>query len=290
MSNPTTVLIVELEKQLAELEQTILQDEGYHAIPTVCGPDSLEQVQRVNPDVILLDLVTHAHTCGWQLLTELRTNKDTQGIPLLVISDTEQLLEDAKKSFNVRQEIFKPYDLDDLVKGVKAAVADVPLLPHPASPPSQGNLSVEAARVISRDAGNIISEWLKRVQRENILRSSANVPARILMNNISVWVIGLVSVLRYGSDYLGTAEIRQKLADHIQLAARHGVNLTEIIKQFEILRDLVWDTLEQSSLANLTTHDVFQLARTINTALDEVMVQVSQQYGESERPTNSSPQ
>lgn len=173
------------------------------------------------------------------------------------------------------------------MKGVKAAVAGIPLLPHPAPPPTQGELPAEAAAVISRYSGTIMSEWLKRVQREKVLGSPANVPARVLMDNISVWMIGLVSVLRYESNYVGTAEIRQKLAGHILLARGYGVNVTQIIKQFEILRDLVWETLEQSSLANLTTHDVFQLAKTINTALDEVMVQVAQQYEEKQPPAKS---
>jgi len=44
------------------------------------------------------------------------------------------------------------------------------------------------------------------------------------------------------------------------------------------LRDLVWTTLRESNLENLTTDDVFFLAQTVNTALDEVMVQVAAQY------------
>jgi CheY-like chemotaxis protein len=289
MSQPTTVLIVELDQQLAELEQIILNDEGFHAIPTVCGPDSLQKVQQVNPDVILLDLGMHTHSCGWQLLEELRANKDTQGLPLLVLSDTEKLLEDAKQSFNVRQELMKPFDIDRLVNGVKAAVAGTPLLPHPAAPPTEGKLSAEAAQVISREAVQIMAEWLKRAQQEKVLGSRSNIPARVLMNNISVWLIGLVSVLRYGVGYLGTAEIRGKLANHIHEAQNHGVTLAQIIKQFEILRDLVWQTLEHSSLADLTSQDVFQLGKTLNFALDEVMVELAEQYGPPAQDANPPP-
>ncbi|MGH2459632.1 MAG: response regulator [Chloroflexota bacterium] len=285
MSNQTTVLIVELEESLAELDRLVLYDAGYHAIPTVCGSDSMQQVQQINPDVIVLDLGVHAKTCGWHLLEELRASQDTQGIPLLVISDTEELLENAKQSFNVRQEMIKPFDIEDLVQGVRAAVAGTPLLPHPAPQPTQGKLYTNAAQVISAEGGTIMSEWLKRVQHERVLGSPPNVPARVLMGNISVWTMGLVSVLRYGESYLGTSEIDQKLAAHIREAERYGVTLGQVIKQFEILRDLIWETLENSSLAELTTPDVFQLGKTVSRALDEVLRQVATQYMEHPGPT-----
>lgn len=287
MSEPTTVLIIELDDALAELVHVILSDQGYQAIPTVCGPNSLQKALTVNPDVIVLDLGMHSKSCGWQLLGELRSNKNTQGIPLVVISDTEQLLENAKQSFNVRQELIKPYDIDTLIQAVKAAVAGVPLLPHPALPATQGKLASEAAEVISRKSGQIMAEWVRRVQQENALGNPSNVPRRILMGNISVWLIELTSILRYGPDYRGTAEIHQKLADHIHEARKNGVTLAQIIKQFEVLRDLMWETLEGSSLANLSAHDVFQLAKTTNAALDEVMSQVAEQYtGQPSKPAS----
>lgn len=278
MSSPSTVLIVELDQALAELAQTVLDDAGYHVVPTLCGPDSLQTALQMNPDVIVLDLGMHTHTCGWQLLKALRSNPDTQGIPLVVISDTEQLLEDAKQSFNVRQELTKPYDIEDLIKAVRAALSGTAMLPHPAPAPTQGKLSTDAAQAISRDAGQIMHDWLQKVEQENVLGSASNVPKRVLMDNISVWMIGLVSVLRYGEGYLGTSEIQDKLAEHIRDAKCHGVDLSQVIKQFEILRDLVWQDLEKSNLANLTTRDVFQLGKKVNTALDEVLVQISKQY------------
>jgi len=279
MPSPTTVLIIELDEALADLEREVLHNEGYEAIPMVCGPASMQSVKTINPDVIVLDLGFDTQSCGWQLLGELRSYPDTQGIPLLVISDTEPLLEHAQQSFNVRQEIIKPHGITDLINGVQAAVAGTPLLPHPAPPPTNEKISVEAAQVISREAIHIMAEWLRRAQQEKVLGSPPNVPIRILINNVSVWLIGMVSVLRYGPDQLGTPEIHAKLATHIQEVQGHEVTLAQMIKQFEILRDVTWETLKHSWLANLTTQDVFALAQTVNTALDEVLAQVAVQYG-----------
>lgn len=284
-----SVLVVELDEELAKLENLVLSDAGYAVTATVCGPSSLKQAEKLQPDVILLDLGMHQKTCGWQLLQNLRSNANTQGIPILVISDTEQLLTDAKESFNVRQELIKPYDIEDLEKGIKAAVSGTPLLPHPAPPPTTGALSVLAADAISQHAGNIMAEWLKwlnRIQSEKALGSPPKVPIRVLMNNISVWLIGLISVLLYGSGEIsGRSEIREKIRGHIAEARQHGITLGQIIKQFEILRDEARSTLEQANLENLTPADVFSMWRTLDGAIDEVMEQVAESYTESSEPS-----
>lgn len=124
-----------------------------------------------------------------------------------------------------------------------------------------------------------MEEWLRRAQQQQARGSRPNVPVRLLMNNISVWLIGLVSVLRYGPGHLGTAEIHDKLADHIHKTEEQGLTLAEVIRQFDSLRDVVWETLSHSSLANLTPKEVFALAQTENTAFDKVLAQVAEEYG-----------
>jgi DNA-binding response OmpR family regulator len=274
-----TVLIVELDPPLAELERIILEDGGYHAIATVCGPDSLQTVRSINPDAVVLDLGPHSRSCGWHLLEELRVNPNTQGIPLVVISDTEQLLTQAKLNFNVQQEMIKPYDISELVRSVQATLAGTPLLPHPAPSPTTGPISVQAAWAISQQSGRIMTEWLRRVQQKKVLGPRSSVPPRVLIENISAWLVGLVSALRYGPGYLGTAEIQAKLAGHIREAEAHQVTLPDIIQQFEILRDGLWEDLKNDrSLANLTAQDVFDLAQVVNVALDAVLAQVAETY------------
>jgi CheY-like chemotaxis protein len=277
--NKKKVLAIEVAKDLADLVQMILAEVGYDVTAIVCGPSAMDTAKTINPDVILLDLGYHAQSCGWDVLRKLRSDKDTQGIPLLVISDTEQLLDDAKRSFNVRQELLKPYDIDDVEKGIAAAVAGVPLLPHPAPAPTTGPLSALAAAAISREADAIMAQWLRRVQKERIVGPPGAIPLRVLMENSSVWLVGLVSVLRYGPEKIsGREEIRDKLVAYIREARQRGITLPQVIKQFEILRDEAWSALERATLEPLTTADVFALGRALNTAVDEVLAQIASVY------------
>lgn len=289
LSGPTSIMIIELDQALAELEDVILTGEGFEVTATVCSSSSLQQVLASNPDVIVLDLGPHTKACGWQLLEDLRTNPNTQGIPLLVVSDTEQLLEQAKLNFDVRRELRKPYDISDFISGVRSAVSGTAYLPHPAPPPTTGSIFIAAAQTISRRGGAIMAAWLRQVQQEKALGAPSNVPARVLMDNISVWIMELVSILRYGSGQTpGRSDIHAKLTDHIRDAQKYGANLVQTIRQFEILRNEVWQTLHQSDLGNLTTDDVFRLAHIVNTALDEVIVQVAELYNPPAPPRASS--
>jgi two-component system response regulator VicR len=286
--NRQRVLAIELNPDLADLVKQILEGEGYDVTAVLCGPATLATAKHVNPDVILLDLGLKAQTCGWDVLAALRSDPDSQGIPLLVISDTEQLLEDAKRSFNVRQELLKPYNIDDLVQGIQAAATGTAVLPHPAGPPTTDPLSVLAANTIASEGDSIMVSWLRRVQQEGVLGPTQSIQIRLLMDDVSTWLIGLVSRLRYGPTYvLGQAEIRDKILQHVQDALHRGVNLAQLIKQFEILRDEVWQALERAQLNQLNTADVFALGRTVNTALDDVLLLVAQEYERSSVPLAS---
>lgn len=274
-----TILVVELDLELADLDRVILSDAGYQVITTVCGPSSFQEAQRINPDAIVLDLGMRSRSCGWDLLAGLRADPDTQGIPLLVISDTQPLLNQAKQNFNVRQEIIKPFDIEDLEKGIKAALSDTPLLPHPAPAPTTDAVQVAAANALAHRSDKLMAKWLERVRAKHLLESPAHVPVHLLVNNASVWIVGLISTMRYGSGKIaGRRNIRTLLVEHIKRSREYGATLVQVIAQFEVMRDEVWRELEDAHLQQLTTKDVFLLSRVVNDALDSMTVEIARVY------------
>jgi hypothetical protein len=144
---------------------------------------------------------------------------------------------------------------------------------------------VLAAEAIAREGDALMVSWLRRVRQEQVLGPTETIVVRFLINDVSSWLMELVSVLRYGpEDVSGRAEIRDKIRRHIQEAHQRGIGLAQIIKQFEILRDEVWMVLERAGLEHISTTDVFALGRAVNTALDGVLVQIAQVYSSSTRP------
>jgi len=85
------LLIIDDNQGLVDLLDHYLTDHAYRVVSVHNGEDGLRMVQQLMPDAIILDLMMPGMD-GWELLQRLRTNSDTQDIPVLicsVISDPE---------------------------------------------------------------------------------------------------------------------------------------------------------------------------------------------------------
>lgn len=85
------VVIVEDDKMLAEIYQTLLNANGFTALVANDGRTGADLVKAEKPDLVLLDLML-PELSGDMVLYEIRTNeatKDTKVIMLTNISETE---------------------------------------------------------------------------------------------------------------------------------------------------------------------------------------------------------
>ncbi len=79
------VLLVEDEEQLRRVMKDLLEREGYQIVEAGDGIAALEQVDRHNPDVILLDLNLPGLD-GYGVLSQVRSRPTTAGIPVIVLT------------------------------------------------------------------------------------------------------------------------------------------------------------------------------------------------------------
>ena len=80
-----TVLLVEDEDPLRRVMRDLLEAEGYTVCEARDGSEALEQMDRHNPDVVLLDL-NLPNVDGFTVLTQLRSRTQTADLPILVVS------------------------------------------------------------------------------------------------------------------------------------------------------------------------------------------------------------
>ena len=69
-------LIVEDDVNIAELLKIYLQKDGFDTENAYDGEAALEQFQRLQPDIVLLDIML-PKLDGWQVCREIRKNSQT---------------------------------------------------------------------------------------------------------------------------------------------------------------------------------------------------------------------
>lgn len=114
------ILVVNDTQEILDLFRDILEDEGYDVSLYSYAFDDLVEVKRVNPDLILLDLIIDHEAHGWQLLQKLRMDRQTMTTPIIVCTAAIHLVRNLEGHLKEKGVgiVLKPFDIDDLVRAV----------------------------------------------------------------------------------------------------------------------------------------------------------------------------
>ena len=79
------VLVVEDERDVAELIRYNLTKEGYDVIVAPTGADAVKRTREVLPDLVLLDIMV-PELNGWEVCRRLKQDPDTRNIPVIMVT------------------------------------------------------------------------------------------------------------------------------------------------------------------------------------------------------------
>ena len=79
------VLVVEDERDVAELIRYNLSKEGYDVVLAPTGADALKQAHEVRPDLVLLDIMV-PQLNGWEVCRRLKQDTETKNIPVIMVT------------------------------------------------------------------------------------------------------------------------------------------------------------------------------------------------------------
>ena len=116
------ILVVNDTPEILDLFRDILEDEGY-AVSLYSHPfKDLAEIKKVRPDLILLDFIIGGEAHGWQLLQQLRMDRATATIPVIVCTAAVGLVRELEGHLKEKgvAVILKPFDIDDLLRAVTA--------------------------------------------------------------------------------------------------------------------------------------------------------------------------
>lgn len=84
-----TVLVVDDEFGVAEVLQSILEDEGYRVATAINGKQALARLSEFTPDLVMLDYMMPIMD-GTQTLTAIRSNTTFAKVPIIMMSSLEE--------------------------------------------------------------------------------------------------------------------------------------------------------------------------------------------------------
>lgn len=109
-----TIVIVEDDPEIRELETFLLGAEGYRVVGLPDGEGVAATVRDVHADMVLLDLMLPKKS-GNAVLVELGADEATRGVPVIVVSAYTKKLVSTPQ---VKQVLAKPFDVTDLLDAV----------------------------------------------------------------------------------------------------------------------------------------------------------------------------
>ncbi|PKQ28453.1 MAG: hypothetical protein CVT63_02600 [Candidatus Anoxymicrobium japonicum] len=116
------VLIVEDEPLVNEMITKSLRLEGYQVESARTGEEGLAKAKDTNPDLVLLDILL-PKIDGWEVLTKMRDNSRTRGIPIIMLT---ALADEKSKVQGLRggadDYITKPFSALELIARVETVL------------------------------------------------------------------------------------------------------------------------------------------------------------------------
>ncbi|MCP4349246.1 MAG: response regulator [Desulfobacterales bacterium] len=118
--NKKTVLVVDDEENIRKLLKKQLESEGYIVRLAQNGEEAVNHVKQEKPDLIILDVMMPGMN-GFEVATILKSNPETMGIPILILS----IVANEAKEYRTGIDSFlaKPFKEDELLSEINMLIS-----------------------------------------------------------------------------------------------------------------------------------------------------------------------
>jgi len=121
---PKTIMIVDDELHMIELEKAILEAAGFKTITALNGEEALKTLEKKKPDLVILDMMMPGMS-GREVCEKIRKNPKTRNLRVVFVTVAmfSEIGKEQLKNMHVLDYINKPFDNDELVERIKKALA-----------------------------------------------------------------------------------------------------------------------------------------------------------------------
>lgn len=125
-TTPIRVVCIEDEPEMIDLVRLILSRKGFEVIGARGGHEGLETVERLRPDLVLLDLMM-PDMDGWEVYQRIKGNSAINRIPVIIVTAKAQSIDRmlGLHIAKVDDYITKPFGPTELLSSVENVLARV---------------------------------------------------------------------------------------------------------------------------------------------------------------------
>ena len=117
-----TAVIIDDEEEMTHLLKIELEQAGYNAYVAYDGEEGFRQIRKVNPDVVILDILMPGLD-GFEMLRILKADDTTKDIPIVVLTAKVHAKDIQKgKELGASLYIKKPFDAVELIRAIDEIV------------------------------------------------------------------------------------------------------------------------------------------------------------------------
>lgn len=145
------VLVVNDTQEILDLFREILAEDGYEVVLYSYAIEDMAEIERIAPDLIILDYIFGYEKSGWQMLQKLKMTRATETIPVIVCTAATREVRDIQgylQAHGIRL-LPKPFGIDELSSAVRMALQDprydaFPVTEHEQEPDQEASQAHEA--------------------------------------------------------------------------------------------------------------------------------------------------
>jgi len=181
----TRILVVEDDRDIAELVERYLQKAGFSIELLSSGRDALKAIADRTPDLLILDLML-PHVDGLEICRSVRSDPRTAAIPIIMLTaraeESERIV---GLEIGADDYVAKPFSPNELVARVRALLRRTQRQPA-ARDISYGAIHVDTARHVVSSSGTAVALTAKEfLLLEYLLRHRGRVLSRdVLLTDV----------------------------------------------------------------------------------------------------------
>jgi CheY-like chemotaxis protein len=123
--NHIVIVVADDDIAITEMVHDVLSEEGYTVLCCYTGAEACRLIQRVVPDLAIVDMQMESVDAGIKVLENVRRSPDTKHVKLVIFSADEIALERNQSHIAAfdGEVIYKPFSIEPFLRKIHALLA-----------------------------------------------------------------------------------------------------------------------------------------------------------------------